>query len=155
MGTVANVVADIYEVKIGGSAAGFHATVGVSALITKHPIVTGGTGTDIVGELVAGRTPVLEIEFLEGTLAQLRTLLGMGGSDTEPPAVGTAVTTTTVHLHLVADGATTTRDLWFFAVGFGDLELVPSDGQGEARWKVRGVCQRNSSGKVWQFGPVA
>jgi hypothetical protein len=155
MGTATNIVADIYEVKIGGSAAGFHATVGVGALIKKHAITTGGTGEDIVGELVAGRTPVIEIEFLEGTLAQLRTLLGMGASDTEPPAVGTAVATTTVHLHLVADGATTTRDYWFFQVAFGDLELVKSDGIGEARWMVRGNCHRNSSGKVWQFGPVS
>lgn len=155
MGTIGNVVADIYEVKIGGAATGFHASVGVSALISKHQVTSAGTGTDILGELVQGRVPVLEIEFIEGTLAQLRTLLGMGVSDTEPPAVGTAVTTTTAHLHLVADGATTTRDLWFFQVAFGDLELVPSDGVGEARWKVRGTCQRNSSGKVWQFGPVA
>lgn len=155
MGTAANVVADIYEVKIGGSAAGFHATVGVSALISKHQVKSGLTGDDVIAELVQGRTPVIEIEFLEGTLAQLRTLLGMGGTDTEPPAVGAAMATTTVHLHLVADGATTTRDLWFFQVSFGDLELVPSDGIGEARWKVRGTCQRDSNGKVWQFGPVA
>lgn len=153
MGTIGNVASDLYEVKIAGSAAGFHASVSVGGFITKHQVKSALTGDEVLGELVQGRTPTIELEMIEATLAQLRQYLGMGVSDTALPALGALLPTVTVQIHLVADGATTTRDLYFYAVSFGDCEMVPSDGVGEARWKVVGTCQRDSSGNVFKFGP--
>jgi len=150
MADKANLQASIFSVTIDGVDAAYHATIGVGEMLDLFDVTTGRTGTDIVAQLVQGRKPIIVFEFMETTLAQMRTWLGMGASDLDAPIVGAVMPTHAVQLHPIADPGTT-NDLHFYALSFGKLS-EKTDGKGARVVTVSATCQIDAAGKAWHFG---
>ncbi|MBL0922455.1 MAG: hypothetical protein IBJ10_10055 [Phycisphaerales bacterium] len=152
LATLSNVKPDIWHVHLGADSGYYEGRVNLTVDLVPHEIKALRTGGDVLGVMVAGRVPALDVTFIQATSAELRKLLNIvaGSAPYDLPAVGALLASQAVRLHdpTQPDGA---NDIVFYAGAITAFNL-DADGAGTKDPVVRFTGLRDANGKVLRVG---
>lgn len=120
-------------------------------LIQTEDVRSAGTGQDVLGKLVTGRSHTFKIRMQEPTVAYLTSALNV--SSNVPPAIGATLAPHVVKITPFGDGDNT-RTIKYHAVAFNGMPKALGNGA-KYDWEIECTAMRaltgGDAGKVWSF----